>query len=35
MYDSGQTVAERLRDGDIVTAERSLKTLAENEAADM
>ena len=28
MYDRGQAVAERLRDSDIVTAERSLKAFA-------
>ena len=35
MHDHRQAVAERLRDSDVVTAERSLKALAEDEAADV
>jgi hypothetical protein len=35
MYDGGQIVAKRLRHSDVMTAQRSFKRLAENEAADM
>jgi hypothetical protein len=35
MYDRGQAVVERLRDRDVMTAEWSLKALAEDETADM